>query len=373
MFEIRKENYAIITQDDGYKSNLYHHLDIIDLTDKFVFVVYFEDLMPTINMNPVYPDVSWIIHNIDLYRSIHTNKKFILLIDGGWEGPTYKHNFKKSLDRICEECNIQLSDVAIYGGSHVQPDCPIRNAINIGMAFSNNCFKNAVGSELPNKHFISLARVAKPHRVYATVEMLDRELDRFGYMSLGSGYYNNPGENFDLRLVPPKYEHRVPLYIDGPVIGAADHQQHVAVDSRFTSCFVNFAMETSYDAEISPFTWNSHMISEKTTKPFTWGQVPIFLTVSNRVQYLRDYGFDVFDDIIDHDSYDLEQNPKLRIVKAVDQLEKICRWDIQQCVDYKVKNMDRFLTNRYLAEHYERYKKSDISFANLKRVLDSYT
>jgi len=49
-------------------------------------------------------------------------------------------------------------------------------------------------------------------------------------------------------------------------------------------------------------------------------QIPIFWAVPGTVQLLRDMGFDVYDDIIDH-SYDTIQDPNVRLNTVVGTLK----------------------------------------------------
>jgi hypothetical protein len=56
-------------------------------------------------------------------------------------------------------------------------------------------------------------------------------------------------------------------------------------------------------------------LSEKTYKIFVVGQIPIFCAAQGAVQLLRNLGFDVFDDIVDHNYYDNEPDWKTRITR----------------------------------------------------------
>lgn len=63
----------------------------------------------------------------------------------------------------------------------------------------------------------------------------------------------------------------------------------------YTQAHVNLAIEHSMEFPI---------MSEKTFKPFAAGQLPIFLGYPGIAGAARTLGFDIFDDIIPHDSYD---------------------------------------------------------------------
>ena len=191
-------------------------------------------------------------------------------------------------------------------------------------------------------------------------------------MSLGSGYYHSDDENADLwNLIPDRYRKMMPLIIDGIIAKKDDHKQHRAVDKRFNNSFINYVMETSFEQEVTPQTWNAPFVTEKSIKPFAWGQVPIFLTPFDTLKHIRNLGFDLFDDIIDH-GYDMERDPSKRIKMTVDQLEKICKWSIEDCQQFKKDNIERFSKNREISDYLRTIYLPQINVTNLQLTLDSY-
>lgn len=68
------------------------------------------------------------------------------------------------------------------------------------------------------------------------------------------------------------------------------------------------------------------ILSEKTYKIFLVKQIPIMCAAQHSVQHLRDIGFDMFDDIIDH-TYDQISNWKERITAMHKSLEGIMQLD----------------------------------------------
>jgi len=81
--------------------------------------------------------------------------------------------------------------------------------------------------------------------------------------------------------------------------------------------------------------------TEKPWRPFKTHQLPIFISLSGYVNKLRELGFDLFDDFIDH-SYDDEKDHIIRLQKAVTELERISKLD---CVEYYHNNYHRFINN----------------------------
>ena len=77
----------------------------------------------------------------------------------------------------------------------------------------------------------------------------------------------------------------------------------------YQNTFVELICETSY-------TEKCFLITEKTQNSIFGKNFPIWISSKGTVQFLRDMGIDVFDDIIDH-SYDLIEDPITRIYTAV--------------------------------------------------------
>jgi hypothetical protein len=311
-------------------------------------------------------------HMLPYKRSQRPHK---LIIDAAYEAPTYRYHLKTFMDWMATHLSIPLKDQIIFSGSQHQFDDPVCNSTCISMAITHVVLKDSTHDLVPQHHYISLARTAKRHRLLTTIEILDRGLESYGHMSLGSGYYNNPAENsLLLAETPIRYQDKFPLYIDGLIApGGSPDNQHYASHPKMTLAFCNVVQETSYDPDITPGNWNTPFITEKSTKPFAWGQVPIFIGAQGHIPPVRELGFDLFDDIIDH-KYNDEPDGRRRIVLAVDQLEKICALPISRWQEYKQKNMHRFANNRAIAENLYRNNKQTMqkpNTENLLRVLNS--
>jgi len=82
-------------------------------------------------------------------------------------------------------------------------------------------------------------------------------------------------------------------------------------------------------------------LTEKTFKPILAGQFFVFIGSKGCVQYLRDIGFDVFDDIIDH-SYDGQELVRDRIRLALEQVDKLYQQDLFTLIN---NNKERLIKN----------------------------
>lgn len=86
--------------------------------------------------------------------------------------------------------------------------------------------------------------------------------------------------------------------------------------------------------------------TEKAWAPFKLHQIPIYSSIPGYVSTLRNMGFDLFDDVVDH-SYDSELDNIKRLRLAVDQLEKVSKLKL---VEFYKKNYLRFVKNNLLSE-----------------------
>ena len=74
---------------------------------------------------------------------------------------------------------------------------------------------------------------------------------------------------------------------------------------------------------ISPtVTVDAPFLSEKSYKPFVTGQLFLIHGDVGTIAVLREQGYDVFDDVIDH-HYDLVQDPLLRTLKICEEIERL--------------------------------------------------
>lgn len=108
-----------------------------------------------------------------------------------------------------------------------------------------------------------------------------------------------------------------------------------SAESLIRDSYINLVSESEGSNPLGIF------ITEKSVKPFIYQQVPIFLGTTGLVKHLRQYGFDLFDDIVDH-SYDNELNINVRCEMIFEQLLNLRDFDFE---DYFRKNNERFFHN----------------------------
>ena len=110
----------------------------------------------------------------------------------------------------------------------------------------------------------------------------------------------------------------------------------------YRNSYVNYVTETSIlDTTI--------FISEKTWKPIMAGQLGIWLSNPGTVNFLKEIGFDMFDDILDNHRYDNETNLNKRIDMIHTLIDNIMSKDVAQIfhdtLTRRQANIDLFYSN----------------------------
>ena len=146
----------------------------------------------------------------------------------------------------------------------------------------------------------------RSHLLRQLLERFDSDQCRISYASM-----------IDAPRFDPESGQHIPILLDGPTPG---DQQHEAQDERIFSCVLNLIVETSCQ-EKDQYAWTSNYTSEKTFKCFGWKQLPVWFASPGLVSNVRSLGFDVFDDIIDHDQYDSINDPVKRMAVVLDIIE----------------------------------------------------
>jgi hypothetical protein len=120
---------------------------------------------------------------------------------------------------------------------------------------------------------------------------------------------------------------QLPLIVDGIMLHQHCLQEHDISSTLFRKCAVNIVVESSCQQE--HLKWHSIFITEKTFKAFAMWQLPIWWAVPGLVTAVKNLGFDVFDDIIDH-SYDHEHNQETRMQILIDEIQRLNRLNLTQ-------------------------------------------
>lgn len=288
----------------------------------------------------------WPWHLMDEIANAQQGKQLVLIMDSHTEAPSWRH-VAAVVHRMRERYHIDPQCVIQWTGAATEPDSPIQT-VTVMDAFSIIAWPyHCQPAPLPTHHFIMLARIPKPHRVAAAVGILRRGLQSRGHLTCGSGDHGG-FVSYAYDGVPDELRGHFPLILPGEQFSATQTEEiTIASTTRpeVTGAFCSVIPETSHDL-MAPDVCMAFM-TEKSEKCFLLEQVPIWIAAPGQVALAREWGFDTFDDIIDH-TYDQESDPIRRIDLAIDQLVSICDRPIEHWQRYKLENAGRFQRNRQL-------------------------
>jgi hypothetical protein len=127
----------------------------------------------------------------------------------------------------------------------------------------------------------------------------------------------------------------------------------------YESSYVNIVTESN-------FLFNEIHITEKTLKPFYFYQFPIFLSSMNHIKYIKEmYGFDMFDDILDH-SYDNEPDNKKRLFMVYDEVKRLSK-NKDKLIEFYKNNELRFEKNKQIVINISKLNKDLEYFNNINK------
>lgn len=199
--------------------------------------------------------------------------------------------------------------------------------------------------------YVSLNRNRRNHRIVALSKLFGLDLEQHGLISC---MFRDKLTTFPYWPIDPndvvykgfeklkKHSFNINdpenIYNDSPNSNAENFESKLK--KYYTDTFVEIISETS-------FTEDCFLLTEKTLNSFYGCNFPILLCSAGSVELLRNIGFDMFDDIIDH-SYDKIKNPIDRIHSAIYNNQDLLRGLGK---DLWSKNIDRFLFNVDIAKN----------------------
>ena len=230
-----------------------------------------------------------------------------------------------------------------------------------------------------DRHYISLNRNPRDHRLVFLSYLFGLDLDQHGFISylniakvnkdfepdnfLDRIFWEFDGERHDqIREIMFRGYKRFYdddtlvrdnfyIYGDSGGISINDNTNNFERDlrSKYRNSFLEIVTESSF---ASP----GYMLTEKTRHAFVACNFPIFLFGQHGVAHLRDIGFDVFDDIIDH-GYDNISNPFDRITTAIDSNVHLLT-DGDHVKQLWQANRDRFIHNFEVSKTIDQYYRA---------------
>lgn len=202
--------------------------------------------------------------------------------------------------------------------------------------------------------FISLNNNAKPARILSVNYIFGNDLHQFGYISYLDPQFFQDYLDVVMWKFDPGHQHKQKLLSQGQTVLKNYPQSHDSyapgvsgkgpdnvknfsqLRNRYKNSFIEVVAETTCPEP-------AFLMTEKYLNSIYACNFPIIIGSRGVVKFLREFGFDVFDDVIDH-SYDLIENPIDRIFAAYDLNMSLLK-DVAKVKNLWLDRRDRFQKN----------------------------
>jgi hypothetical protein len=125
-------------------------------------------------------------------------------------------------------------------------------------------------------------------------------------------------------------------------------------NNPYKNSYINIVTETNFDKN------DIILTSEKSFIPLFFSQIPIIMASTNHIKKIKDrYGFDFFDDVVNH-TYDSEPNPKKRFEMIIDEILRL-NSKKEEIITFFKHNKSRFDRNVQIFEEMKK-DKTDYNF-----------
>lgn len=325
---------------DWWADELKYRNTLFDYINSDTVVLGLKDhLTPTTGFNPWIENMPGIASYISDLTKFYSNKNFIIFT---------------SLEKLDHYLDSPNSHIVPWGGD-------ITNQMIQYPKIQPVLDKNFDS----DRSFVSLNRNPRFHRAIAIYIMLAFDLDKKGYISClfkDTLHYQNDIHNWIIseeikKLINvgiDKINSAQFLSKDTVEIYSKNHPNdnvfnfETKLRTYYQDSFIEFVNETS-------FTEQCFLITEKTLNSIYGCNFPIWLSSKGTVRFLRDFGLDTFDDVIDH-SYDDINDPTERLFRAISDNRSLIE-NLDKVKDLWVKNKKRFIDNVDFAKStlYTRY------------------
>ena len=224
-------------------------------------------------------------------------------------------------------------------------------------------------------HYASFSLIARPHRLLAASILLSL-YDRTGYITVNPQPHNNKTwqdyfhcssyvDQTQSQILQQGWE-KLLNYTNPEQILYPQCANHNAlnINLKLRNIYEHTAIEIVNE---TTFFNNGIFVSEKFLNSVYGKNFPILLSNPGTVKYLRDSGFDMFDDVIDH-SYDCEPEPLQRLFKALYLNEQLLQ-NKNFAVDKWYNCKSRFESNLEWAKHFMYTNFFDNFFNDLNNTI----
>ena len=180
----------------------------------------------------------------------------------------------------------------------------------------------------------------RPHRIYNYLELKNKSYFNDCFFSIHTDPVNIKNNRGDEPLLPDSIiAEWSAVSANLPMFSGTNVQpEHLDLSHpAYRNSYINLVTETTVA--------HNFFISEKTWKPIAAGQLFLLFSCAGSVEHLRGYGIDTFDDIINHDYYDVEPDPFKRMFKLHEVLDDLIKENLHEIF---IKTYNRRKQNMHL-------------------------
>lgn len=335
------EYYFILSTQHILYKNLYSIFQNSELFKKIIKLFLNKNLkIIFVNLHEV-EDIHYITKSIDILKSNNIDVNKIFLINN--DSRIYEFNKKYEWG------------INVYKTEHITTFIS-KKLIDVHSSYTSN--KNG-------KFFVNLNNTLHIHRI-CLISLLSKNklLDNINYSVLNPRLYSDHelikflGNDlfYSFKNDLNDLEKRIPIMSSNEI-----NRTDIFDNSIYVNLAEDVPRETLLDSYVNitsetHFFSNSIHITEKSFKPFYFYQIPLIFASYQHIKYLKDsYGFDMFDDIVDH-SYDNEKNDICRLNLFIEEVKRL-NYNKEDII-LKYKNLrDRLENNKKII-----YKLRELKF-----------
>lgn len=197
------------------------------------------------------------------------------------------------------------------------------------------------------KKFINFNRRWRLHRPLMITMLHEKNLLDKGFVSLGVSdfeqdnweqrwremnfYYSNSPEMIEIFSRNEDVKNLPPMYLDTTDLVTNRAEQTDSTDQYYLNSYFSVVNETTYHTK--PGYDGVPFLSEKIFKCIAMKHPFVLASVPNYLQYLKSLGYKTFDGIID-ESYDNESDDGKRMIKIVNEIERLSNMSGTQLVKF---------------------------------------
>jgi len=307
-------------------------------------------------------------NNLDCtYTTLNTNNKVDIFKDTIQNNSSHtvfympevlKTGFLEIVHQEMQQHNINGSDVTICCGS-MNPSiekqyhtwCKDNNHTPCVILFMEmfsdpytRCEENSTHVTVVqrNKHFLCLNRSVRQHRIECVAWLYNNNLLSQGLVSCKHPNTYQESTITDISAWKSQQGEFLPYKVDGDLFETGGSIQVGEINAGKDAHFQIVTETFFYDA--SERFLNDLFVTEKTYKTFFTGHPFVVIGDPGTIAHVRNKGFDVFDDVINHE-YDLVQDHHTRMLTVLTEIQRLCTISLDDWAKIRADIMPRLLKN----------------------------